>query len=114
MQKTTPLRPHKVLGAVTADGELHALCLTEGPFAYIVFNYNKVDFEEIEDTIKVRFEYNIHEVPEGKQDFDVAAFEKELGDFLIELLHYGIERDILGYIDDNEQDRANHPLQFGA
>jgi len=110
--KTTPLRPHKVLGKTTADGELHALCLTTGPFADIVFSYKKVDFEEDteNDSLRVKFVYDIHDVPDDKKDFDVQLFEKEIGEFIIDLLHYGIERDHLGYIDD-EQNRTDHPFQ---
>lgn len=112
MKKTTPLRPHKVLGKTVDGGELHALCFTTGPFADIVFSYSNVRFEENEeqDHLKVTYSYDVHEVPEDKINYDVKAFEQELGDFVMDLLQYGIERDHLGYIDD-EQTREDHPFQ---
>ena len=108
----TTLRPHKVLGRSTPEGELHALCFTEGEFADIVFSYTNVNFEENEeqDHLRIGYEYNVHYVPEHKLGFDKEAFETELGDFVVQLLMYGIERDNLGFIDDNEN-RENDSIQ---
>lgn len=96
------LRPHKVLGASQDGKELHALCMTEGDFAHIIFSYNSVKFEEDKenDKLKISFEYEVHEIPENKKNYDKVAFEKELGDFMVELLYYGLEKDhSLGVID---------------
>lgn len=98
----TKLRPHKVLGKTSIEGDLHALVLTEGPFAGIIFSYSNVSFDEQEDQLKIGFEYNLYEVPADKKDYDKIAFEKELGDFIVELLYYGLETDKLGYIDDSK------------
>lgn len=110
--KTTPLRPHKVLGRTHEGGELHALCFTDGPFQEIVFSYTDVKFEENEeqDHLTVKYSYHVHEVPNGKEDYDVKAFEQELGDFVMDLLQYGIERDHLGYIDE-QQTREDHSIE---
>lgn len=101
--KTTPLRPHKVLSRTGYGGDTHALMLTEGPFAGIVFSYDTVKFGEIvedeETVLKVSFEYTVHETPPSLQEYDKATFEKHLGDFLIELTYYGLERDFLGFTD---------------
>lgn len=106
---TTPLKPHKVLGRSGYGGDLHALAFTEGPYAGIVFSYYDVEFTEEhldnEDKLKIHFEYNVHEVPEVLKDYDKEGFEKELGEFMIQLLYYGLERDHLGFID--EQDRED-------
>lgn len=102
MQRTTPLRPHKVLGKSDPEqGSLHALTLTEGPFSGIIFSYTTVNFEEDKenDKLRVKFEYFVHDVPPEKKGYDKAVFENELGDFLVELLYYGLERDKLGFID---------------
>ena len=98
----TKLRPHKVLGKQTEEGEIHALCLNEGPFAGIIFSYRDVSFEEDSenDQLKIGFEYDVHSIPFDKNGYDVKAFEKELGDFVVELLYYGLERNHLGFIDD--------------
>lgn len=109
--KTTPLRPHKVLGKNGIDGELHALCLLTGPFAGIVFSYTDVKFTEdnANDKLKISFEYFVHDVPEDKVGYSTSQFENELGDFLVELLFYGLERDNLGFIDD--QNREDYPFE---
>lgn len=96
------LRPHRVLGSRHDGEELHALCLTEGDFAYIIFSFSNVKFEEDKenDKLKMHFEYEVHEIPEDKKNYDKEAFEKELGDFIVELLYYGLEKDYpLGVID---------------
>lgn len=98
------IRQHKVLGKATEQGELHALTLTEGPFAGIIFAYKNVSFDEdaVNDKLRMGYEYDVHSVPYDKNDYDVKAFEKELGDFLVELLYYGLEHNHLGYINDDK------------
>lgn len=104
--KTSALKPHKVLGRTGYGGDLHALTLTEGPFAGIVFSYNGVSFSEEnlddEDKLKINFEYDVHEVPQAMQGYDKKAFEDELGEFIIQLLYYGLERDHLGFIPEED------------
>jgi hypothetical protein len=112
--KTTPLRPHKVLGRNGVDGELHALTLTTGPFAGIIFSYTNVKFTEdkANDKLRVAFEYFVHDVPEDKLGYSTSQFENELGDFLMELVFYGLERDNLGFID--EQNREDYPFESNS
>lgn len=97
----TILRPHRVLGAVKDGKDIHALSLTEGDFSGIIFSYNGVKFtEDVDnDKLKIHFEYEVHYVPDSKADYSKEAFEKELGDFIVELLYYGLEKDHLGFID---------------
>lgn len=97
----TILRPHKVLGAVKDGKDIHALSLTEGDFSGIIFSYKDVKFTEDtkNDKLKIHFEYEVHFVPDNKVDYNKEAFEKELGDFMVELLYYGLEKDHLGFID---------------
>jgi hypothetical protein len=99
----TKLRPHKVLGKTTIEGDLHALAFSEGPFADIVFSYTNISFDEDteNDQLKLGYEYYIHQTPPHRLGFDKEAFEKELGDFAVELLYYGLERDHLGYVNDS-------------
>ena len=113
MQKTTPLRPHRVLGKTSADGELHALSFTTGQFADIIFSYTGVKFIENDDALTIAFEYHLHDVPHHLRDFDTEVFEKELGDFITALLYYGIERDKMGFID-GEQNREDDSIESYA
>ena len=96
------LRDHQVLGAIKDGTDIHALCLTSGPHAGIVFSYKGVKFLEEEDKLKINFEYEVHETPEGLE-YDKSAFEKELGDFMVELLYYGLEKNHMGFIDSNNE-----------
>lgn len=97
------LRPHKVVAKIEDGRDIHALTFTEGPFSEIVFSYESVSFNEEsrdgEDVLSVKFEYTVHDTTEKSKSYDKAAFEKELGDFLIELVFYGLERDKLGVLD---------------
>lgn len=100
----TKLRPHKVLGLVNGDQQVHALTLTEGEFAGIVFTYKDVSFEEDpeNDVLKLKYSFDVHEIPEERKGYDEKKLETTLGDFLLELLYYGLERDKLGFIDDKQ------------
>ena len=108
--QTTPLKPHKVLGRSGHGGDLHALTFTEGTFAGIIFSYNSVGFEENEDKLVVKFEYDVHEIPPALSGYDKVAFERELGDFVVQLLYYGLERDKLGFVD-GEQNRTDDSFE---
>lgn len=101
----TQLKPHKVLGRMIDGVDTHALSLEEGDFADIIFLYKNVSFDEDKenDKLKLRFEYEVIEVPEYRYGYDKIEFEAELGDFLVQLLFYGLEKDHLGFIDDNER-----------
>lgn len=116
MESVTPLRPHKVVGRSGYDGDLHALTLTTGPFAGIIFSYTTVNFEEEktdeEEKLKLNFEYFVHDVPPSLKDYNKELFQKELGDFLVELLYYGLERDFLGFVD--EQNREDHSFELSS
>lgn len=99
------MRPHKVLDH--KDENVHALQLTEGVHAGIIFSYGKVDFEEDDsnDAMRIKFEYDVHD-DRGVQ-YDKEAFEQELGDFLIELIEFGLEQNELVYtggVDENRTD----------
>lgn len=99
----TILRPHKVMGQVRNGQDLHALMWTTGEFAGIIFGYRNVSFRE-EDELVLSYSYDIYDVPEELKErgYDKRKFETELGDFMVQLLYYGLERDKLGFVDDNE------------
>jgi hypothetical protein len=87
------LRPHKTL---EKDGVL-ALELTQGEFSGIIFSYGKVSFDENsqQDNLKVNFQYEVHDAKGLAYDKD--EFEKELGDFLMELIVWGTEQNNIVY-----------------
>lgn len=109
-QYTTPLMPHAVLSEHSKGGLPSGLCFTENEFAGIVFAYRNVEFLEKaeEDKLQIKFEYEVLDVPPHQKDYDKVAFEKTLGDFVVQLLYYGLERDCLGFIDN--ENRNNYPV----
>lgn len=100
------MRPHKVLEHKNGEG-VYALKLTEGKHAGIIFSYGKVEFKENEakDNLVINFEYEIHE--DYGITYDKGEFERELGEFLQELIEYGVENNDITYtggIDEGRKD----------
>lgn len=94
--------PHKVLES-KYDG-LHGIQFTDGKFNGIIFSYGKVSFPETEDddTPKLAFDYEVHD--NAGLEYDKDEFEQHLGDFLVQLIMYGIKKNDISYtggIDDN-------------
>jgi hypothetical protein len=104
------MRPHRTL---EKDG-VTALELTSGQFSGIIFSYGGVKFEENEakDNLKVHFDYEIHE---GESTLkDKAAFEKELGDFILEMIVDGIEKNNLVYKGGIDEDREDNIIELDS
>jgi hypothetical protein len=101
------VRPHKTL---EKDGVV-AMQLTEGEFSGIIFSYGRVSFEEKpdEDRLKVNFDYEVHN--DHGREYDKVAFEKELGDFLIELVIYGADKNNLVYTGGVDENRENNIIE---
>lgn len=109
----TKLRPHKVLTKRT-DSDVHALTWTDGKYAGMIFNYTDVGFQEDKenDKLKINFGYNIDYQPTWIKNFDKAELEQELGDFLVDLIYYGLERDYLGML--NDDDSKDNSIKFDS
>lgn len=117
LQTTTKIRPHVVL--TRKDGDLnktHALSWTDGPFAGMVFTYNSIKFVEDKerDKLVIKFDYTVLEIPDEYSEYSTAELEKNLGDFIIELLYYGLERDMLGFTDFKYDDILNMPEEIDS
>lgn len=99
-------RQHEVLTENLGSQVFHPIRLTSGPYQGIIFTYGMVKLVEDEDHMTLKFDYDIHEVPEHLEGYDAAELEKELGDFLVELIEYGLTTDTLGVTDgpDREDD----------
>ena len=104
---------HKMRGHVVMENKHngnHALKLTDPPYSGIIFSYGKVEFEEVGDTLKIKFVYDVHD--DAGIDYDEVEFEKYLGDFLQELIYYGIEQNDITYtggVDD--ENRTGDPIE---
>ena len=106
---TIQLRSHKVLGRMIDGIDINAICFNEGDFSEIIFMYTNVSFTEDIDNDKLimHFKYEVLDVPTYREGYDKIQFEKELGDFMVQLLYYGLERDHLGYIDGDNNSTDN-------
>ena len=108
--KTDMVRPHKTL---ERNGVL-ALMLTEGEFSGIIFSYGRVSFEEDKqnDRLRVKFAYTIHE--EEPENLDHEAFKNELGDFLMELMMYGVINNDIVYTGGVDENREFNPIELDS
>ena len=108
---TTNVRPHKTL---ERDNRI-ALQLLEGEFSGVIFSYDSIKFEEDKgkDSLKVTFNYELHkELPcLYAKDNSKALFEKELGDFLIELTMFGLEQGTMVYKGGVDEDRKEYLVE---
>jgi hypothetical protein len=96
------IRPHKTL---ERNGQI-ALQLTEGQFSGIIFSYGRVSFNENKETdnLTVEFDYFLHD--DAGHTIDDAELKEYLGDFLMELVVFGIEQNNITYtggIDENRE-----------
>jgi hypothetical protein len=64
----------------STKGENDRIKLTEGPYKGIIFSYGGVRLEEIDDTLKIHFNYDVHDAD------GVSYVQSELEEHLGELL----------------------------
>lgn len=101
--------PHKVLEN-KYDG-IHAIKFTSGKFSDIIFSYGKVEFPEIEETdiAKLSFEYDVHD--DAGVEYNKDEFEAHLGDFLVQLIIYGIKNNDIAYTGGIDEDRNSDIIE---
>ena len=97
---------------------LHAIKLLEEPYSGIIFSYGGVSFDKIvgdggEEHVNMKFEYDVHEwAGHDLSQKQKAEFECYLGDFLRDLIIYGIQENNITYtggIDD--ENRTGDPIE---
>jgi len=82
---------------------LQAIKLTEGAFEGIIYTYGKVSFDEKDDTLYLKFDYEILDSAD-KGMIDMKPFEAYIGDILQELLRQGVAENNLTYTGGTEID----------
>lgn len=117
-RELTKIRSHQVLNRRDSDPDKpHALAWTTGDLAGIIFVYNSIKFVEDKelDKLVIKFDYTVLDIPDHLIEYDKIQFEKELGEFIIELLYYGLERDMLGFTNFKYEDVLNlaEPIDSG-
>ena len=105
------IRPHKTVEKTVNGQKVIALELTEIPYSGIIVSYNKVSFTEDEknDKLKIHFDYEVHR--HNEQDYDIFEFEQYLGDFLQELIRYGVQENNLVYTGGTDDYRENDIIE---
>jgi hypothetical protein len=72
-----------------------AIKLTSGPYSGIIYSYGKVSFEEQIDSLKIKFEYEVHE---NEIEYDEPEFKKYIGDLLQYFLREKLRKNDITYI----------------
>lgn len=100
------LRPHRMLEKNIDNQQIYAINFTDGDFTDIIFSYGKVEFIEDEENDKLitKFDYTVHE---HKKKYNKKKFEKELGDFLIEMVMNGLMKNNLIYTGGTDEGRTD-------
>lgn len=101
--------PHKVLEH-KYDG-IHALQFTDGKYNGIIFSYGKVELPDPEDNdvARLAFEYDIHDnagIETVKEEL-----EEYLGNFLVQLILYGIKKNNISYTGGIDEDRNSDIIE---
>lgn len=100
----TILRPHVKLEKNFNGNPIYALKFTDSEFDDIIFSFDSVNFIEKDDKLVTKFDYTVHEFKRG---YDKKSFEKELGDFLIEMVIDGISKNDLIFAGGTDEGREN-------
>jgi hypothetical protein len=76
--------------------------LTSGKYSGIIYSYGKVEFEEMENQLKLKFDYHIHD------DYGINViqeeFKQEIGNILVDLIEQNLAKNSIVYsggIDEN-------------
>jgi len=79
---------------------IEAIKLTDDPYNGIIFTYGKVSLPSVEEFMetgeaKLAFEYEI--IDNAGIEYDKVEFEQYLGDFLVELIDFGMQNNDITY-----------------
>lgn len=103
------VRPHKVVESKKTG--VDAIKLTEDPYSGIIFHYGKVGFDEDEEEGKLRISFDYEILDDAGIEYDQDRFEQYLGDFLQELIHFGLKENNLVYTGGVDENRRKDSKQ---
>lgn len=93
-------KPFVVLQSASTGA--YRLKLTSGPYSGIIFSYGEVKFEEMGDTCKMHFEYEVHE--DAGVTYTANELEHYLGDMLQMIILEQLQQNEITYtggVDEN-------------
>ena len=90
-----------------------ALKLMEGKYDGLIFSYGKVELKEPgdEDSMTLKFDYEIHRKPPGMEELDLKELEYVLGGFLIELIQQQLSNNELIWTGGTDENRESNPIK---
>lgn len=100
-----PTRPYKTFECDLDESRI-AIQFTDGEFSDVMFSYGKTEFEEKDDQCILHFEYDV--ISGNITEEAYPRFQRELGDFLVELLQESIEHNQFCYTGGTDENRENH------
>lgn len=89
------------------ESGIQAIQLTDDPYNGIIFSYGKVEFPEDkidDDGCTLSFDYEIHD--DAGIEYDKGKLETYLGDFLVELIMFGLSKNEIVYSGGTDENRA--------
>lgn len=100
---------HDIVG-VTDDGQ-YKIKFTNTDFSDIILSIGGIEFIEGDDNANMSFNYDIHEgtVPEDRME----EFKTLMGDFLVQAITEGLEKNELVYHGGIDENRTNDTEQSG-
>jgi hypothetical protein len=83
--------------------------LTSSEYSGIIYTYGRVRLLEEDETLRVQFEYDIHENPVGF--VDRVKFKNHIGDILVDLLEENLLKNNLVFTGGVDENRTTDSLQ---
>jgi hypothetical protein len=104
------MTPFKLIESKSNE-TIYTVELTDGPFKGIIYEYGKVELQEIpgEESVKLAFEYTSH-TPDP-QDFDRVQFERVAGEILHHLIEEGLKNNSIVYSGGVDENRENDSVE---
>jgi len=100
--------PYVVLQSASTGA--YRLKLTSGPYSGIIFSYGEVTFEEMGDTCKMHFNYEVHE--DAGVTYTANELEHYLGDLLQVIILDQLQQNEITYTGGVDENRTTNSEQI--
>ena len=95
---------------------VYAVELTDGQFKGMIYEYGKVELQEIpgQDSVKLAFEYVNHNLTLTDLEFNRVEFERVAGEILHHLIEEGLKDNSIVYSGGVDEDRENDSVESNS
>jgi hypothetical protein len=106
------MTPYKLIEPKNNDS-LYAIELTDGQFKGMIYEYGKVELQEIpgEDKVKLAFEYTNQTMTITNMEFNRVEFERVAGEILHHLIEEGLKNNSIVYSGGVDENRENDSVE---